>query len=155
MAHSLAYRPRRSSQPLRLFHNRYVRTVLLIILVVLISSFYVYQRIWVRRLVRENETIQKQTEQARLELANLQQDWAQASALASVESALQLLNLGLRPTLPTQNLSLPMEIIPDSAKIQRDPGRYASLAKAIDKLKSHLPLVKTNEAEAKGITEGK
>lgn len=155
MAHSLAYHPRRSESPLHYLRNRYVRTVMMIMLVILVSSFYVYQRVWVRRLVQENETIQKQTEQARLYLGRMQEDWARASSLACIESALQTLNLDLKPTLPAQNLSLPLEIAPDTSKIVADPGRYAGLLKAMDKLKSHLPMVTPTEAEAKGISEGK
>lgn|GEM_PF-2233054 len=155
MAHSLAYRPRRSEPPLQFLRNRYVRTVLLIMAVILVSSFYVYQRVWVRRLVQENETIQKQTDQARLYLARLQEEWARASSLTNLEAALQTLNLDLKPTLPTQNHALPLDVAPDTCKTQVDPGRYASLTKAIEKLKSHLPLVTPTEAEAKGISEGK
>lgn len=119
-----------------------------IVVIIFVSSFYIYQRVWVRRLISQNDRIQRQTEQARLNLAGLERQWAQASSLTSVEAALEAQDLPLRPTAPSQNLILQPPTGPDSTAPAADPGKYAGLVKALDKLKSHLPVVTDNEANA-------
>jgi hypothetical protein len=150
-----AYRPVLRTPQKSFWRDRYFRIVATILAVTLISSFYVYQRVWVRRLVNENELILKQTENARLYLARLQEDWARASSLTNIEMSLQSLQLDLKPTLPAQNVSLPLDLTPDSIKVNTDPGKYAGIVKALDKVKNHIPLIESNDAEAKGIPQGK
>ena len=67
----IAYRTISAAPTKGFWRNRYFRIVLTIFIITLVSSFYVYQRVWVRRLVKENEQIAKQTENARLYLARL------------------------------------------------------------------------------------
>jgi hypothetical protein len=146
----------RSAPPQPLLRNRYLRVVAAIVIIVIASSFYVYQRVLVRRLIAENELIDKQTVQARLSLAGLERAWSHASSLASVETALDSLDINLRPTAPAQNLALPADLQPlDTIRLEEETGRYAGLVKALDKLKSHVPVVTPAEAEAKGFLDQK
>lgn len=127
--------------PQRVWKNRYLRIVGLIMVITLIASFYIYQRVWVRRLVAEVEDIRDRTEEARLHLTTLKAEWVSASSIAGIEAAVDSLRLGLRPTIPAQNYV----IRPQS---DWEKGRYAGLIRALEKLRGNIPLVAPSEAEA-------
>lgn len=144
MARNRPYRRRRKKT--ELLRNRYLQIAAVFGLVIMISSFYIYQRVWVRNLISEIEDIEKQTETARLASANLKSKWMAASSMTAIEERIEKRKLGLGPTRPTQNLTLrPGE--------KADQSRYAGLLKALDKLKTNFPLVSSNDAEAGQLFE--
>lgn len=116
--------------------------------VVLVCSFYVYQRVWVRNLVSEIETIQKKNLIAGQQLSRLQSQWAAASSIIEIEARIDNLKLKLRPTRPSQNLVLR----PDG---DRSDSRFAGLNNAWNKVKRHLPLVAPSEAGAEELFDTK
>ena len=112
--------------------------------IVLICSFYVYQRVWVRNLVSEIESLQKNNLTAGQHLSRLQSQWAAASSIVEVEARIDNLKLRLRPTRPSQNLVLrPAGTGGDS--------RFTGLQNAWNKVKRHLPLVTPSEAGAEEL----
>jgi hypothetical protein len=141
------YRRSRSARSRRFWKNRYVMIVAVIAVIVATASFYIYQRVWVRNMIAEIETMQKRNEDARLQMRLLKSKWVSASSIASIETAVAEHKLALEPTKPTQIMALrpPQEL---------RQGRYAGLWRAIEKIANHMPLIKTNEAQAKELFEG-
>jgi hypothetical protein len=131
----------------RFWRNRYIRMVWMILVIVTVASFYIYQRVWVRRLVGEIELLQEENGQARQSLADLKSDWMTASSIANVEAMVGTLNLGLEPTKPLQNYTL-------RPRPDRWQSRYSGLLKAFEKLKGNIPLVSSNEADARELFDG-
>jgi len=136
-------------QPKRLFRDRYVGIIVFILVVVLISSFYIYQRVWVRDLISKISQAETRNDTARQKLSDLKSEWVTASSIVNVEANIQRNQLGLIPTKPMQNLALQLMIE------KENPGRYAGLMKAMEKLKNNLPMVQTNQAEAQQLFEAK
>jgi len=130
----------------RFLKDRYLSILGVIILVTAISSFYIYQRIWARNLMTEIDTLQSQTDLAREHLSGLESRWMAASSIAGIEERLEDRKLSLRPTQPAQHLALYPERL-------LDHSRYAGLLQALDKLKSNMPLLSPNEAEAQQLFE--
>lgn len=129
----------------RLWENRYVRIIGSLVIIVMVASFYIYQRVWVRNLVSEIQELRDQNELAAQRLAELRTEWTEASSIASLETRIEAMGLGLQPTKPSQNLAL--------SPPSRMSGRYAGLLTALEKLGSNLPLVTSNEAEADQLFE--
>ncbi len=140
------YRRSRSARSRRFWHNRYVGIVAVIAVIVAASSFYIYQRVWVRNMIAEIETMQQRNEDARMQMGVLKGEWVSASSIASIETAVAERKLALEPTKPTQIMALrpPQEW---------QPGRYDGLWRAIVKLAEHMPLITTNEAKADELFE--
>ena len=134
----------------RLFslRNYYLRVVVVITAIILLASFYVYQRVWVRNLVSEIESLEEQNEAGTKELLQLRQQWMAAASIASVEQRIKDLQLGLRPTLPDQNLVL--RVLDDN-----NSGRYSGIVKALEKIKTHIPVVAPSNADAEELFEDK
>jgi len=124
--------------------NRYLRLVLLMMIIILVASFYVYQRVWVRNLVTEIEELEEQNETAEHHLSNLKVEWAAASSIAGIEESIESMRLGLKPTRPSQNL-----VVQPPADM--GGGRYAGMLKALEKLKGSIPIVAPSEAEAQRL----
>lgn len=141
------YRRSRSAHRRRFWQNRYVLIVAVIAVIVSAASFYIYQRVWVRNMIAEIEAMQQRNEDARLQLGILKKEWVSASSISSIETAVADRKLALEPTKPTQIMALrpPQEW---------QPGRYEGLWRAIVKLADHMPLIKTNEAQAEELFEG-
>lgn len=147
MTHARRYM-RRSKWSWGLLRNRYVRLVGLLAIIITLSSFYIYQRVWVRNLVAEVEQLKQRNLEARHSLASLKTEWGKASSLGSLEQAIATFKLDLRPTDPTQNLAL-------RQPFERGAGRYAGLLNALEKLTRHIPLVTSSEADASQLFEDK
>jgi hypothetical protein len=115
--------------------------VSILLVVVAIASFYVYQRVWVRNLVTEIGELELQNERAGERLETIKSDWMAASSISNIEAAVRDYRLGLEPTRPSQNFTLrPYQ--------NGDQGRYAGLIRAIEKLQKNIPLVSPNEVDA-------
>ena len=127
-----------------LARNRYLRIMGVALSVILISSFYIYQRVWVRNLVSDIERLEQRNELAQEKLDALKSEWMNASSIAAIDNAIQERKLALEPTKPMQNLAL-QSLEPE------DAGRFAGLVKALEKLKSNIPVVKSNDAQAKEL----
>ena len=123
------------------WRNRYIRITALSLIIVGAASFYVYQRVWVRNLVAEIESLEKQNETAQEHLSTIKSEWVAASSIVQIESSIGSLRLGLQPTKPVQNFTL-------RPKSDWERSRYAGLVKALDKLQKNIPLVTSNEADA-------
>ena len=145
MTRTRTYRRKRSRKE-KLLGNPYLRLGALTVLVIIISSFYIYQRVWVRSLISEVEDLQAQNESAGLLCSQLESQWMTATSISAIETRIKADKLGLRPTTPTQNLVL-------EPNAGYDRGRYAGLLNALDKLKSNIPLVTSSEAEAGQLFE--
>ena len=128
--------------------KNYLRIVGLSLIVVCLSSCYIYLRVWFRDLDGEISTLRERNENAERYLATLKTDWISASSIANMEQSISDMKLGLAPTIPAQNLV----IKPD---IRLDDSRYTGLFKALDKITDHLPIVSSSEAEAKQLFEDK
>lgn len=149
MTYAEGYRFHPRLQPKRLFRDRYLGIIVFILVVVLISSFYIYQRVWVRKLISEIARTEARNDSARQVLSGFKAEWVTASSIVNVEADIQRSQLGLMPTKPTQNLALPLVFE------KENPGRYAGFIKAMEKLKDNLPMVQTNQAEAQQLFEAK
>jgi cell division protein FtsL len=124
----------------------YLRIALMLMAVIIVASFYVYQRVWVRNLVTEIEELEEQNDKATLRLNRLREKWMAASSITSIEEKIKELGSRLRPTLPDQNLVVrPLE--------DGHVGRYSGLLKALRKIKTHMPVVGPNEADAEQLFE--
>jgi hypothetical protein len=124
------------------------------LLVIVVSSFYIYQRVWVRTLVAYNEKLEKRNEVTRQRLAQLEAAWMTASSLGSMEAAITYDELGLEPTKPSQNFIV--QWAPPSPTVPEKPdGPYAGLAKAWSKLKQNMPVVEPAQVEAQPLFESK
>lgn len=145
MTASRKYRPRRRKKT-GLLRNRYLQIAALAGLVIMISSFYIYQRVWVRNLIAEIEDIQTKTEIAEIERGKLKSQWMASSSIIAIENRIKDRKLDLMPTRPSQNLVL-------RPGDRADRSRYAGLLKALEKLKTNFPLVSSNEAEAGQLFE--
>jgi len=110
-------------------------------IIIVATSFYIYQRVWVRNLITEVENLQERNEHARQLTAVLRSRWMSATSIASIESAISDRKLALEPTKPTQNMTL-------RSPREWDGGRYAGLMRALDKLVDHVPLIHSNKADA-------
>jgi cell division protein FtsL len=151
---------RRRPQPRRLIRERYLRIFGVIILIIAVSSVYIYQRVWVRNLVVDIGKIEKRNEAAQDHLAKLEAEWLTASSIAKVEEFIEVNQLHLGPTKPAQNLALEAPPLPDTLMVagrNADQSRFAGLTTAMDKLKSNLPAVevKPNQLEAGQLFEKK
>lgn len=144
MAGTGSYMRRPRSKHNGFLANRYLRLVLLMMIVILVASFYVYQRVWVRNLITEIEELEEQNETAGRHLNSLKAEWAAASSIAGIEESIESMQLGLKPTKPSQNL-----MVQPPADI--DGGRYAGMLKALEKLKGSIPIVAPSEAEAQRL----
>jgi hypothetical protein len=142
------YRRRKPKLALRIRQNRYFRIVSIIVIIVAVASFYIYQRVWVRNLVAENKLLEARNGRTLEHLAALKSDWMAASSISNVEILVAELHLQLEPTSPTQNFTLR----PDESCRR---SRYAGLVKALEKLKGNIPLVSPNEADAGVLFKGK
>ncbi len=140
------YRRSRSARARRFWENRYVIIVAVIVVIVAAASFYIYQRVWVRNMIAEIEAMQQRNEDARLQKGLLKSEWVSVSSIASIETAVAERKLALEPTKPSQIMALrpPQEW---------HQGRYVGLWRALEKIATHVPLIKTNEAEAKELFE--
>jgi cell division protein FtsL len=132
---------RRSGRYAHFRENRYIRIVGIIMVVVMVASVYIYQRVWTRNLSEEIDELQKQNDRTREHLVALKSDWIATSSISNVEIRLEELDLKLKPTRPSQNFTLR----PDAG---REPSRYAGLVKALESLKGSISLV-SNEADAR------
>lgn len=141
------YKLRKTSRR-RPVRDIYPKIALVFLGIIVMASFYVYQRVWVRNLILEVEQLEEQNETAAMELHQIRQDWMAASSIANMEARIKDFRLRMRPTLPDQNLAL--EVLSDN-----DLGRYAGLMKALEKIKTHIPVVSPNEAGAKELFEDK
>jgi cell division protein FtsL len=119
----------------------YVRIGGAILIIIVAASFYIYQRVWVRSLIAETEQLQKRNEQIRQQTSLLRSEWMSATSIASLETTIAEKGLALEPTKPTQNMAL-------RPRPEWEGGRYEGLLKALEKLAGHVPLVRSNEAEA-------
>jgi len=142
------YRPGRIRRSARIFQNRYVRILGLIVIVVTVASFYIYQRVWVRNLVEEVEKLQDRNQRAGDYLATVESDWMAASSIANIETKIGELRLAMEPTRPSQNFTL-------RPLAEQEYDRYAGLIKAFEKLKGNIPLVSSNEADASELFDEK
>jgi hypothetical protein len=141
MARTRRYKRRRVTASAGFWNNQYARIIGVILVIVAAASFYIYQRVWVRNLIEEVEDIQKRNEEAQLQLAAAKAEWISASSIANIEKAIGKSHLGLEPTLPSQNFTL-------LSRPGIGQSRYAGLIKAFENLKSSIPLVSPNEADA-------
>jgi cell division protein FtsL len=127
--------------------DRYLQVVTLILIIIAVASFYIYQRVWVRSLVEEIDQLRELNKTTEEKTAILRVEWMAASSIANTESAAEGMNLGLAPTRPSQNFVIQPEV-------EWEKDRYAGLAKAWEKLRGSIPLVKTNEAQAGQLFQG-
>ncbi len=148
MTRSRSYRRRQPIKALRFTGNKYVRIVGIILVIVTIASFYIYQRVWVRNLVCEISQVEDKNEKAGMYLAAVKSEWMAASSMANIEVRIDDLKLDLKPTKPSQNYTL-------CPKTDRDRSRYAGLVKAFESLKGKIPLVSSNEADARELFDEK
>ncbi len=141
MARRRSYRRRQTGRMERWWSNRYLQLGAVIMIIIGATSFYIYQRVWVRNLVSEVEDLQRRNETAMQQTAMLRSRWMSATSIASVEKAIAERKLALEPTKPTQNMALrpPQEW---------DDRRYAGLIRALDKIFEHVPLIQSNKADA-------
>jgi len=141
------YRRSRTTRSPRFWENRYVVIVGVIVVIVAASSFYIYQRVWVRNLISQIEAMEQRNEEARMQMGLLKSDWVSASSIAGIETAVAERKLAMEPTKPTQIMAL------RPPQIWRQ-GRYAGLWRALGKIAEHVPLIKTNEAQAGELFQG-
>jgi hypothetical protein len=120
----------------------------IIVILVTVASFYIYQRVWVRNLVAENKMMEARNDRTREHLAALKSEWMKATSISNLEILVAKLDLELEPTSPSQNFTLR----PDGG---RERSRYAGLVKALEKLKGSIPIVSPNEADAGVLFKGK
>lgn len=142
------YRRRKAGRLHRWWSNRYLRLGAIIMIIIAATSFYIYQRVWVRNLITEVENLQERNEHARQQMAVLRSQWMSATSIASIETAIAERKLALEPTKPAQNMVLrpPQEW---------NDGRYAGLMKALDKFIDHMPLIRSSEADAHELFQEK
>jgi cell division protein FtsL len=148
MTRSRRHHHNRSIRPSRIGENRYLRIVGVIVVIVVVASFYIYQRVWVRNLVDEIGQLQQRNDQARENLAMVRSEWMAASSIANVETLVGEMKLGLKPTRPSQNFTL-------SPDREQNLNRYTGLVRAFEKLTNNIPLVSSNEADAGELFEDK
>lgn len=141
------YRKRRSTGPVQYWGNQYIRIVGIILIIVTVASFYIYQRVWVRGLVDDIEQLEQQNDRAKEFLTDIKSDWMAASTITNIETRMGELRLGLKPTKPSQNYTL-------RPRQDQERSRYAGLMKAFEKLKGNIPLVSSNEADAGELFDG-
>jgi len=146
MTRNRRYKSSRLNRALRIFENRHIRIVGLIVVIATVASFYIYQRVWVRNLVDEVKELQDRNQRTGEYLAGLKSEWVSASSMANIETKIADLRLALVPTRPAQNFSL-------DPLAGQEPDRYAGLIKAFEKLKGSIPLVSSNEADASELFE--
>lgn len=140
MSRRHSYRSGPVRRSARVFQNRHIRIVGIIVMVVAVASFYIYQRVWVRNLVEEIERLQDRNQRAGEDMAAVKSEWMAASSIANIETRIGELRLHLTPTRPSQNFILrPLG--------GQESNRYSGLMKAFEKLKGSIPLV-SNEADA-------
>jgi hypothetical protein len=135
-------------RPSRIGENRYVRIVGVIVVIVVVASFYIYQRVWVRNLVDEIGQLQQRNDQARENLALVRTGWMAASSITNVETLVGEMKLDLKPTRPSQNFTL-------SPDREQNLNRYTGLVRAFEKLTNNIPLVSSSEADAGELFEDK
>jgi hypothetical protein len=145
--------PRRSKRP-GLLGIGFLRLIGITLLAIMISSFYIYQRVWVRTMVGYNEKLEKRNDVTRQRLAQLEAAWMTASSLGSIEAAIQDGQLGLEPTKPSQNFTV-QAVLPAAPVPEKPEGPYAGLAKALGKLKQNMPTVEPAQAEAQPLFKTK
>jgi cell division protein FtsL len=124
----------------QLARSRYIRLLALLAVVIVVCSFYIYQRVWVRDLLDEVKTLEDQNEMLLRETADLESSWARASSLRSIENLIADRQLGLTPAEPSQYLAL--------VPLQEVPGRFDGFRAALRKLRDNLPIVSSSRAEA-------
>lgn len=147
MARRRVYKKRRVKSGKRFLpESNYLRIVLISLVIVALSSSYIYLRVWVRDLDDEISELKADNERVDKYLASLKTEWAAASSLSGIENSLVRFDLALKPTLPTQNLVIRPELI-------EDEGRYAGLIKALEKIKGNIPVLTSSEAEANPLFE--
>lgn len=145
--------PRRAKRP-GVLGIGFLRLIGITLLVIMVSSFYIYQRVWVRTMVAYNEKLEKRNDLTRQRLAQLEAAWMTASSLGSVETAIMDGQLGLEPTKPSQNFTV-QAVLPAPPVPEAPDGPYAGLAKALGKLKQNMPMVEPAQAEAQPLFETK
>lgn len=107
-----------------------------------LSSFYIYQRVWVRSLITEIDQLKATNQTAHLVSSDLRAKWMSASSLKTIEEILLASKTNMRPTPPARNLSLKPDMTTTSS------GRFAGLSRAMEKIRKSVPLLSTNDAEA-------
>ncbi|NMC44497.1 MAG: hypothetical protein GYA46_11315 [candidate division Zixibacteria bacterium] len=145
--------PRRAKRP-GLLGIGFLRLIGITLLAILISSFYIYQRVWVRTMVAYNEKLEKRNDVTRQRLAQLEAAWMTASSLGSIETAILDGGLGLEPTKPSQNFVV-QAVLPVVPSPEKPDGPYTGLATALGKLKQNMPIVESAEAEAEPLFKTK
>lgn len=154
MRYMSPYMPPRRSTRSGLLGIGFLRLIGITLLVIVVSSFYIYQRVWVRTLVAYNEKLEKRNDVTRQRLAQLEAAWMTASSLGSVEAAIMYDELGLEPTKPSQNFTV--QLVPPAPPVPEEPqGPYAGLAKAWGKLRQNMPMVEPAQVEAQPLFEPK
>ncbi|MEZ5360273.1 MAG: hypothetical protein R3F48_15765 [Candidatus Zixiibacteriota bacterium] len=147
MARRRVYKKRGMNLRKRLLpESNYLRIVMLSLVIVALSSSYIYLRVWVRALDDEIKVLKEDNERIDKYLSSLKTDWVAASSLTGVEQSLEHFKLALQPTLPTQNFVIRPEMI-------QDDNRYAGLLKALEKIKGNIPVITSSEAEANQLFE--
>lgn len=145
--------PRRAKRP-GLLGIGFLRLIGITLLAILISSFYIYQRVWVRTMVATNEKLEKRNDVTRQRLAQLEAAWMTASSLGSIETAILDGELLLEPTKPSQNFVVQV-VLPAAPVSEKPEGPYAGLSKALGKIKQNMPMVESVEAEAEPLFKTK
>ena len=148
MIRSRSYKRRRPFRASRFTGGKYVRVVGIILVIVTVASFYIYQRVWVRNLVGEISRLEDHNETAGLYLAAVKSEWMAASSMSNIEIRINDLKLDLIPSIPSQNYTL-------SPPNDQGRSRYAGLVKAFESLKGNIPLVSSNEADASELFDAK
>ncbi|MCK5125779.1 MAG: hypothetical protein KAR42_05950 [candidate division Zixibacteria bacterium] len=147
MARRTVYRKRSKKKQFKLPSGKYLRIVLFSLIIVGFSSCYIYLRVWVRALDDEIDLLRDRNEIAERYVSSLKNKWALASSIGAVDVSVIDMKLGLRPTVPTQNLVLRPEL-------NLDENRYTGLLEAFGKIKGNIPIISANEAEANQLFEG-
>lgn len=135
---------RRTSSP-GLPGNALARIIISALILISLASFYIYQRVWVRRLDSEISLLRDRNERVERRLAELKKELAGATSITGLEKNIAEMKLGLCPSTPAQNIAVRMMAL--------DSDRYTGLFKALDKLKEGIPLITPNEAEANQLFE--
>jgi hypothetical protein len=141
-----SYKRRNRTRQKNVPANKFARIILFSLIIVIIASFYIYQRVWVRKLDSENKELKKRNLLAEQYLNDLRKEWVEISTMKNVEELVAEFKLDLRPTSPAQNFVIyPDQIVEDK--------EYAGLERALKKLKDGLPKIAPSEAEAKQLID--
>lgn len=154
MRYMSAYMPSRRPKRSGVLRYGFFRLITVTLVVIVISSFYIYERVWVRNLIAENEKIERRNDITRKRLADVEAAWMTASSLASIEVAIQERQLGLEPTKPSQNVTI-QEVLAVRPVSPQPTGPYTGLGRAWNKLKRNVPVVEPAQVEAQPLFEGK